>query len=453
MKRRDFLAGMAAAGVVGAMGTDGMSAGVMGTTHGAEPPDAGDGTRWYRGGIHHHTLWSDGDAAAEVVVSMAREMGYDFFAITDHSVFANTERWRTIDSKVQAALDQAEERGDPILGEIREITETSNEGVEETKRQVRLAKFDELDRTFSRPGEFLLIPSEELDRAGVDPDGRRTSIHMNIFNITQTVPKASGAPPTEEAIRDETRRLQKIGADEGRLVAVQLNHPTWPWFDNRAEEIAAVDELTLLEPFNLTPTTNRLGTKEHESADRIWDIANTLRLSSGRKPIFATASDDSHNYRDFSGSSCPPGRGWVMVRAKELTVEAILTAMLAGDFYATGGVILRTCHFDPKTRKLTVEVDPKPDTKYTIRFIGTKKDCTLNYEEVPAPDREGKPGRPNRKYADGVGTVLAEVEGTRGEYTLSDEWYVRAHIISDRTMSSPPNGESTVEEAWTQPVM
>ena len=443
MRRRDFLSGVAALSVAGTF---------VHSENGSQAAlDAGNGYRWYRGSLHTHTLWSDGDALPEVVVSMYRELGYDFVILTDHDVFAETERWKSVDERVRSAIRQAEERGDPMIGDLREVNVTTDDGKQTTQEEVRLAKFDELARAYNKPGEFLLVPGEELDRTGISTDGRRAAIHMNIFNITTTVPRATDELPTEEGIRTEVRRLLKVGEEEKRLVAVQLNHPTWVWFDNRAEEIAAVDEVTLLEPFNLTPTTNRLGTKEHESADRIWDIVNTLRLSSGRKIVYATASDDAHQYRDFSGNASPPGRGWVMIRAKELSAESLLTSLVAGDFYASSGVLLRQDGFDPATRTLTVEVEPKPDTEYTIRFIGTKKDCPLTYEEVAAPNQDGTPGRPNRRYDARVGAVLQETTGTKATYTLTDEWFVRAHIVSNRTMSSPPAGEATVEEAWTQP--
>ncbi len=448
MKRRDFLKTTSMVASVAAM--SGIAS--LETVPAAFAAiDAGNGQKWYRGALHTHTVWSDGDALPEVVVSMFKEFGYDFVALTDHNTFANYERWREVNPQIQAAIDQAKKRGDPIFGDVREV-KTTVDGKEETKQELRLATFDELSKQYDKAGEFLLIPSEELSRSGKSTDGRGTSIHANIFNITKPIPRAEGTLPTEEGIREEVRRLQQVGVDENRLVAVQLNHPTWVWFDNRAEEIAAVDEVTLLEPYNLTTTTNRLGTKEHESADRIWDIVTTLRLASGRKPVFATATDDCHNYRDFGGGACPPGRGWVMVRATELTTESLLTALLAGDFYASSGVTLKTCEFDPQTKKLTIEIDPKSDTTYTIEFIGTKKDCPLDYEDVPAPNKDGTPGRPNRKYNAGVGQVLQKVEGTKAEYTVTDEWYIRAHIVSDRTMTSAPTGECTVEEAWTQPV-
>jgi hypothetical protein len=43
------------------------------------------GARWYAGGLHAHTLHSDGKLTAQELAAMAREAGLDFLAITDHN--------------------------------------------------------------------------------------------------------------------------------------------------------------------------------------------------------------------------------------------------------------------------------------------------------------------------------------------------------------------------------
>jgi len=51
---------------------------------------------WWKGNTHTHTLWSDGDAAPELVVRWYRDHGYDFLALTEHNVLARGERWVAI---------------------------------------------------------------------------------------------------------------------------------------------------------------------------------------------------------------------------------------------------------------------------------------------------------------------------------------------------------------------
>ena len=50
------------------------------------------GKQWYKGNTHTHTLWSDGDAAPEWVVSWYKENGYDFLSLTDHNVVLHGHR-------------------------------------------------------------------------------------------------------------------------------------------------------------------------------------------------------------------------------------------------------------------------------------------------------------------------------------------------------------------------
>ena len=57
--------------------------------------------------------------------------------------------------------------------------------------------------------------------------------------------------------------------------------------------------------------------------------------------MFGLATDDSHDYLEYRTTTPNPGRGWIMVRAPELSAPAIVAAMERGDFYSTSGVMLR----------------------------------------------------------------------------------------------------------------
>jgi hypothetical protein len=49
--------------------------------------------RWYKGNLHTHTLWSDGDAPPEVIVSWYKDHGYDFLTLSDHNILSVGEKW------------------------------------------------------------------------------------------------------------------------------------------------------------------------------------------------------------------------------------------------------------------------------------------------------------------------------------------------------------------------
>src|SRR4051812_44910849 len=42
--------------------------------------------RWYKGNLHTHSLWSDGDDFPEMIADWYRARGYDFLALSDHNV-------------------------------------------------------------------------------------------------------------------------------------------------------------------------------------------------------------------------------------------------------------------------------------------------------------------------------------------------------------------------------
>jgi len=60
-----------------------------------EPP-AASGLRWYSGGLHLHTIHSDGSIDPNALAAAARDAGLDFIAITDHN--NTTHRHEPVDS-------------------------------------------------------------------------------------------------------------------------------------------------------------------------------------------------------------------------------------------------------------------------------------------------------------------------------------------------------------------
>ena len=44
---------------------------------------------WYRGDLHTHSIYSDGDSTVAEVIANAESLGFDFFALTDHDTSMN----------------------------------------------------------------------------------------------------------------------------------------------------------------------------------------------------------------------------------------------------------------------------------------------------------------------------------------------------------------------------
>ena len=85
--------------------------------------------------------------------------------------------------------------------------------------------------------------------------------------------------------------------------------------------------------YNGHPAVNHRGDTTRPGVEKIWDLANTIRLADlAADPLYGLASDDAHNYH---GGGAKPGRGWIMVQADALNAEALIQAMRAGRFYAS----------------------------------------------------------------------------------------------------------------------
>jgi len=157
----------------------------------------------------------------------------------------------------------------------------------------------------------------------------------------------------------------------GQEILVHLNHPNYH-FAVTAEDLASVVLARHVEVYNGIPDSGHLGDDDHPGVERLWDIANTIRLVDlNAAPLFGIATDDSHNYHG-KPRGARPGRGWTMVRSTHLTPESIVRALKAGDCYASTGVTLADVHYDTETRRLELRAAPR---------------------ERPVPSRGAAPGR------------------------------------------------------------
>src|ERR1041384_3984811 len=55
--------------------------------------------RWWKGNLHTHSFWSDGDDYPEVITAWYRTNGYNFLGISDHNTLHTAfNRWIPIPS-------------------------------------------------------------------------------------------------------------------------------------------------------------------------------------------------------------------------------------------------------------------------------------------------------------------------------------------------------------------
>ena len=53
-----------------------------------DPVTAAAEPRWFKGNLHTHSLWSDGDDYPEMIADWYARHGYHFLALSDHNVLA-----------------------------------------------------------------------------------------------------------------------------------------------------------------------------------------------------------------------------------------------------------------------------------------------------------------------------------------------------------------------------
>jgi hypothetical protein len=228
---------------------------------------------------------------------------------------------------------------------------------------------------------------------------------------------------------------------------IHLNHPNFS-FGITAEDLMRVRGENFFEVYNGHPSVNNDGNDEYASTSRIWDIVLTRRIAELGLPVmYGLATDDGHSYHGIPSRSPEPGRGWIMVLAKDLSPDSLIDSMERGWFYASTGVYLKRLMYTSKG--LFVEVRGEPEVEYTIDFIGTRKDYDPTHSPVTTED--GTPIDATERYSGDIGRIFKSVRGTKGSYFFQpDDLYVRALITSSRPHPNPcAKGE--FERAWCQP--
>jgi predicted metal-dependent phosphoesterase TrpH len=344
----------------------------LGSLLAAASSAAGQGARplnWYRCNTHTHTtapVNSDANGTPWFVADWYKTHGYKCLVITDHEL---------------------------------------------------LTDVDSLNKRFGP--DFLVIRGQEITQGIEDatkPSGVR-GVHVNGIDIDRLIlPLQYPKPAVNLTNAEAYRRNLAAVYDAGGLP--QVNHPNMGW-SVRKEDLLAIDRPFLLEVWNAFPTHNNLGGVDVDgrvlpSTEQLWDS-----LLSAGKTVWATASDDVHEYYDrYDRTAALPGMGWIVIQAPELTRESLMAALRQGHFYASNGPVLGDYAVDAKGVSLTIQRTTfwnstfLDDRRYTTRFVGEN------------------------------GKLLAEVPGFSARYDFRPgERYVRASII-----------DSDGRRAWTQPV-
>ena len=392
---------------------------------------------WYRGNMHTHSLWSDGDDYPEMIATWYRDHGYQFLVFTDHNTLHNSERWIDVE-KSKGGVKAFEKLAQTFPADWIQTRET------EGRKEVRLKEFDAVYERLAKAQEYILIPGEEITDSF-----NRQPVHMCATNTSEFLPPTGGDSIVDVMQRNIDAAVSRRERS-GESTLVHLNHPNFGYAVT-AEQLMQVVGENFFEVYNGHPTVHNSGDETHASTERQWDIVNTWRLAKLKLPVmYGLATDDGHNYfQTEPQKGAQPGRGWVMVLTDTLTPNALVKALEAGRFYASSGVTLEGIQRSSDSLKVTVAAEP--GVSYRIDFIGTH--TTFDDASSPAIDDPEKIDSVTRRYSTDVGRVLKSVDGPVGSYTFEGtELYVRAVVTASRLHPNPSEvGE--FERAWVQPVV
>lgn len=403
--------------------------------------------RWWKGNLHTHSLWSDGDEFPEMIADWYRRNGYNFLSFTEHNAIASGSHWVDLDSTAAAPGSRARQQARHATAALpRYLERFGASWVERRTRDdgdfVRLKPFSEFRALFEEPGRFLLVSGEELTNDSV--------VHINAIHLQRLIEPQKGASVVE-IIQNNVDAVRAQRLETGQPMFPFINHPNFRWAIT-AEEISRVRGASFFEVYNGHDEVNNDGDALRAGTERMWDVILTLWHAAGRRePIFGMGTDDAHQYRPDSPLTARPGRGWVMVRATHLTPESIVHAMEAGDFYISTGTVLSDVRRAGDT--IRVDIEPEPGVEYVTRFIGTRRG--YDAAGTPVVDATGRPLRTTRRYDDSIGEVLLEVRGPRPRYPMrGDEIYVRAKVTATKPKRDPTSDLVLgYERAWTQPFL
>lgn len=240
---------------------------------------------WYRGNLHSHTRLSDGWLTPAEDKQLYRHAGYSFLCVSDHDLYTD----------FRSELDEE---------------------------------------------DFIILPGVECSASLYTADGRQRLKTHHLHGILGNAALRSQATLPLFEHRQQLEHPCYYGSWDGAAVAqsitdqlrargclVGYNHPLW----SRVEEAEFIHTqgLWAVEVFNYgTQLESRTG----------WDSQGWERMLRRGTRVNCFASDDNHNGPALADSH----GGWVEVWARELTHEAVTTALAAGSYYSSAGPRIRS---------------------------------------------------------------------------------------------------------------
>ena len=244
-----------------------------------------EGGTFYKANLHSHSILSDGNMTPDEIKSLYRQHGYSVVAYTDHDLLI-PHNDLTDDSFLALSGFESQFIDFPVTA---------------TSKTAHIC--------FIAPTEDTVIQPFWNEK------------YANIGNAPQHIGKVkfdSAKPPFERTFTPECiNKAIKEAKDAGFFIT--YNHPAWSLEDYT--DYTKYEGVHAMEIFNYD--CSLAGYTPY--AEREYD--DMLR---GGQRIYAVAADDNHSIHNACG-------GYVMIKAEKLEYETVMSALFAGDFYASNG--------------------------------------------------------------------------------------------------------------------
>lgn len=251
---------------------------------------------FYKVNMHSHSTLSDGQQTPQELKELYMAKGYSAIAYTEH-------------------------------GKLHDLTHLTDENFV----AITSYEIDFLDKE-KTPFCFLDKP---LEHAHME------AVHMNLYardphNVTPIELKDLKTEFTADNFNEAVRRAREAG------FFVIYNHPHWSM--NAYPLYTALKGVQGLEIVN--GASHRASDMDY--TPHVYDEM----IRAGQRPI-CVGGDDNHNPTHFF-------QAWTMMKADELTHEALLAAMDAGNCYATTGPEIYDLYLDREGDEMTVTIRTSP---------------------------------------------------------------------------------------------
>ena len=240
---------------------------------------------FYKANLHCHTTCSDGNLTPEEIKEAYQARGYSVVAYTDHRKY----QWH------------------------RELTD---------QEFLALAAVEvDMDEDFKAPGDYSRVKTYHINLYDARPERYQKE-------------KLAGVMPERQYgdigyLNDYIRQMGQYG------FFACYNHPYWSL--QNYDDYKELKGFWGMEIYNHGCEHDGLYGYSPQSYDEMLRLGNRL---------FCVASDDNHNIYQPGHPLCDSFGGFTMIKAERLTYEAIIEALLNGDFYSSMG---------PEIKELYVE--------------------------------------------------------------------------------------------------